>query len=61
MPEKVCNSRIRNRDTSLYASCQTFQYQHSSTLKVIYLLSKAHSRSGIEREEYERVRQEIPP
>jgi len=65
MPENVCNNRMRNRDTSLYANYQVVlgsaRHEDRSTLRWAYLLSETYPRSSIKGEEYKWIRQEILP
>jgi len=65
MPENICNNRMRNRDTSLYANCKivlgSARRDDWSASRGVYLLSETYPRSSIEGEKYKRIRQEILP
>ena len=65
MLENVCNNRMRNRDSSLYASYRvalgSARHEDRSTSREAYLLPETYPRSSIEGEEYKWIRQEILP
>ena len=63
--ENVCNSRIRNMDTSLYANYRSAlaptHRGHLWTWEWTHLLSKTYPRPSIEGEEDKWVWQKVPP